>query len=321
MASPTSRLLDLLELLQSRPLTTGREIGDRLGVERRTVRRYIAALQNLGVPVEGQRGVGGGYRIRPGYRLPPLMFDGEEAVAVSLGLLAAPRLGIADDADATERALRKLHRVLPDAVRRRLEALEESISFTAAGTSGPFLGSDVALQLADAIHRRRRITMSYVSHDGRRSSRVVSPYGLVVHAGRWYLAAFDQGRDDLRSFRADRCSDVEIADGPLEDPPEGFDAVELVSRSFARVPRRWTADVVLALPFDQATARLPLTLAEVAPAGDRTRVRMRVDNLDWLAPLLAGLDCDFVVDEPEELRVAVRDFAARLRRRALASAP
>ena len=88
MASPTSRLLELLELLQTRPLTTGREIADRLGIDARTARRYIGVLQELGIPVEGQRGVGGGYRIRPGYRLPPLMLGDDEAVAVVLGLLA-----------------------------------------------------------------------------------------------------------------------------------------------------------------------------------------------------------------------------------------
>ena len=92
--TPTARLLELLELLQTQPLTTGTEIADRLGIDRRTVRRYVTALQDLGIPVEGQRGVGGGYRIRPGYRLPPLMLDDDEAVVVALGVIAAGRLGL-----------------------------------------------------------------------------------------------------------------------------------------------------------------------------------------------------------------------------------
>src|SRR5688500_6367365 len=112
MASPTSRLLELLELLQARPLTTGREISDLLGIDGRTVRRYIGVLQELGIPVEGQRGVGGGYRIRPGYRLPPLMLGDEEAVVVVLGLLAT-RGPSADGAEAVDRALAKINRVLP----------------------------------------------------------------------------------------------------------------------------------------------------------------------------------------------------------------
>ena len=130
MASPTSRLLELLELLQARPLTTGREIADRLGIDARTARRYIEVLQGLGIPVEGQRGVGGGYRIRPGYRLPPLMLGDEEAVAVVLGLLATRSAG-------TDGALAKIRRVLPTTLRRQVEALEESLGFTATTGAPP----------------------------------------------------------------------------------------------------------------------------------------------------------------------------------------
>src|SRR5918994_1801138 len=119
MASPTSRLLELLELLQAQPLTTGREIADRLGVDARTVRRYVGLLQRLGIPIEGQRGVGGGYRIRPGYRLPPLMLGDDEAVAVVLGLLAAR------GSAAVDGALAKINRVLPSTLRRQVEALED----------------------------------------------------------------------------------------------------------------------------------------------------------------------------------------------------
>src|SRR5438045_4119742 len=130
MSSPTSRLLELLEVLQSRPLVTGREMADRLEVDRRTVRRDIATLQRLGIPVEGERGVGGGYRLGPGFRLPPLMLSEDEATAIVLGLAATRRLGLGD-ADAVDGALLKIHRVLPDMLRRRVEALEAALSFTA----------------------------------------------------------------------------------------------------------------------------------------------------------------------------------------------
>ena len=316
MASPTARLLELLELLQSRPLTTGREICDRLGVDPRTARRYVHALEELGVPVEGQRGVGGGYRIRPGYRLPPLMLDDGEALAVSLGLLTARRLRLVADDDAAERALVKVHRVLPDLLRRRLEALETTVGFTGRGTSGAPIAGEEALLLADAIHRRRRLRLDYVSHEGARSERLLSPYGLVIHAGRWYLVAHDHGREDVRSFRADRCSAIAIADGALEPPPGGFDPVAVVRRSFARVPRRFAVSVVLDLPLDTAAARLPLTLAELSTAGGGTRLRTHVDSLDWLASVLAGLDCDFDVERPDDLTDALRRLADRLRRRA-----
>src|SRR5689334_12797618 len=99
MLAPASRLLELLELLQTRPKTTGTELADHLGVDTRTVRRYITALHDLGLPIEGQRGVGGGYRLRPGFRLPPLMLDDGEAVAVVLGLVSARQLTSTDTQD------------------------------------------------------------------------------------------------------------------------------------------------------------------------------------------------------------------------------
>src|SRR5438874_9238950 len=123
MPTPAARLLELLELLQTKPLTTGREIADRLAIDGRTVRRYVEALQELGIPVEGERGVGGGYRLRPGYRLPPLMLTDDEATAVTFGLLVAERQGLGS-ADA---ALAKIRRVLPQTLRRRVEALETGL--------------------------------------------------------------------------------------------------------------------------------------------------------------------------------------------------
>src|ERR687895_2749898 len=119
MLAPTARLLELLELLQARTLITGREISDRLAIDARTVRRYIVALQALGIPVEGQRGVGGGYRLRPGYRLPPLMLTDDEAVVVALGLVAARRFGLDTESAAADGALAKIHRVLHANLRRR----------------------------------------------------------------------------------------------------------------------------------------------------------------------------------------------------------
>ncbi len=307
MLEPSARLLDLLELLQARPLITGREIADRLEIDRRTVRRYVTALQELGIPVEGQRGVGGGYRMRPGFRLPPLMLTEDDAVAVVLGLLAAGRLG----ADV-EDALAKIHRVLPDALRRRVEALEATLAFTEAPPRAAPVRGDAALRLAEAIRRRRRLRAGYRTFAGEKSERELSPHGLVVHSGRWYLAAFDHGRDDLRTFRVDRMSRVAIAEEPAVAPPDGFDAVAEVSRSLARVPWNWEVEVLLALPLDEAAQRIPATLAELIEAEDGTLLRMRVGSLDWMAGVLAGLDCPFTIRRPDELRGSVRTLATRL---------
>jgi predicted DNA-binding transcriptional regulator YafY len=312
MASPTSRLLELLELLQARPLTTGREVADRLEVDARTVRRYIAVLQGLGIPVEGQRGVGGGYRIRPGYRLPPLMLDNEEAVAVVLGLLATRESG-RDGApeDAVAGALTKINRVLPSTLRRQVEALEETLDFTTSTGNAP-ADAALVLLLADAIRRRRRLHTAYRSFSGEESERELSPYGLVVHSGCWYVVAHDHKRDDLRTFRVDRMWRTTLAEGSFVPPADGFDPVAHLTRSLAGVPWRWQVEVLLDLPIDEAARRIPATLAELADDPDGTLLRTRVNSLDWMASVLAGLGCGFTIREPEELRASVRALAKRL---------
>jgi predicted DNA-binding transcriptional regulator YafY len=312
--APTARLFELLELLQTQPVTTGREIADRLTIDARTVRRYIARLQELGIPVEGQRGVGGGYRIRPGYRLPPLMLTDDEAIVVTLGTIAAARLGLSGSPDTVDGALAKIHRVLPHGLRRQVEALEATLDYTtAAARSAPApVAAELALLLGDAIRRRRRLRTSYRTFSGDESLRELSPHGLVVHSGRWYLAAWDHGREDLRTFRVDRMSRTALADETAADPPEGFDPVAHVSLSLARTPWDWEVEVLLHLPLDEATRRLPPTFAEFAEADGGTHVRMRVGSLDWMAAVLAGLECDFTILEPDELRASVRALAQRL---------
>jgi len=312
LATPTARLLELLELLQAQTLTTGTEISDRLRIDRRTVRRYVSALHELGIPIEGQRGVGGGYRIRPGYRLPPLMLDDDEAVVVALGVVAAARLGLAGSAESAEGALAKIHRVLPDALRRRVEALETTLDFTTAAPAGAPVAGETVLMLADAIRRRRRLRVAYRSFSGEATRRVLSPHGLVVHSARWYLAAFDHGRDDLRTFRVDRMRRAVIAKEAAVAPPDGFDAAAYIRQSLARTPWPHAVEVLLQLSLEEATQRLPATLAELAEEDGRTLLRMRVSSLDWMARILAGLDCSFTIREPEELRTSVRELADRL---------
>ena len=311
MASPTSRLLELLELLQTRPLTTGREIADRLGVDARTARRYVEVLQELGIPVEGQRGVGGGYRIRPGYRLPPLMLGDEEAVVVVLGLLATRGSGSDGSAEAVDGALAKINRVLPTTLRRQVEALEETLGFTTTRGAAPADAAAVLL-LADGIRRRRRVHTAYRTFDGDESERELSPHGLVVHKGRWYLAARDHMRDDMRTFRVDRMSRTTLTETAALPPADGFDAVEHVTRSLARVPWKWEVEVLLDLPADDAARRIPATLAELVDDPEGTLLRMRVDSLDWMATVLAGLGCGFAIRRPEELRASVRALAKQL---------
>jgi predicted DNA-binding transcriptional regulator YafY len=314
MAATTSRLLQLLELLQDQPVTTGSQIAERLAVDRRTVRRYITALQQLGIPVEGERGAGGGYRMRPGYRLPPLMLTGDEAVIIVLGLLGARRLRL----DGADRALAKISRVLPGPLRSRVEALQAAVGYTAAdglGTAaapGAVTAAEPMLVLAEAIGRRRRIQAGYQSAAGQLTARDLSPHGLVSHSGFWYLAAHDHARRALRTFRVDRMRHVTVTDRPAAAVPAGFDAVTYVSRSLARLPYPWEVEVLLDAPLSLVARQLPATMAELTTAADGTRLVMRVTSLDWMASVLAGLDCGFTIRRPDELRASVRALAGRL---------
>ena len=312
MPGSTSRLLDVLEALEGRSLVTGAQLAERLGVDRRTVRRYVTALEQLGFPVEGERGVGGGYRLRPGFRLPPLMLTDDEATVVVLGLLAAGRLGLDSSTPARDGALAKIHRVLPEELRRRVEALEETLSFTAPAVSGSAVPGDVALDLAGAIRRGRRVAIRYRAFDGAETERTLSPYGVVIHSGRWYLAAYDHGRRALRTFRVDRILDLEVLAAATRAAPNEFAAVEHVRLSLARIPWPWEIEVWLGLPLEDARRRLPTTVAELTSSGDGTTVVMRVDSLDWAAGVLAGLGCAFTMVRPDELRASLHELAARL---------
>jgi predicted DNA-binding transcriptional regulator YafY len=240
------------------------------------------------------------------------MLSGDVAVVVVLGLIAARRQGLASEEASVDGALEKLHRVLPDPLRRRVEALEATLGFTTAPRAGAPVASDTVLLLAEAVRRGIRVRTGYRAFSGERTRRELSPYGLVVHAGRWYLAAHDHLRDDLRTLRIDRMTGTRSTAEAAQPAPEGFDPVQYVSRSLAGVPWGWQVEVHLDLPIASAAYRVPSALAELEAEDGGTRLRMRVDSLDWMAGVLAGLGCAFTIRTPDELRRSVAELAGRL---------
>src|SRR5215831_2888488 len=186
MYDPIMRVLTVLEILQAREHVSGAELANRLEVNPRTVQRYVARLQDLCIPVESTRGVGGAYRLKAGFRLPPMMFTDEEAFALTLGLRALRHLGLAAFAPATEGAAAKLGRVLPDPVRDSAHTVEEVVALE----PGPWVISASAeslIRVCTAVRTRCRVTFHYESHDRKLSRREVDPYGIVHMDGRWYL--------------------------------------------------------------------------------------------------------------------------------------
>ncbi|WP_435243072.1 helix-turn-helix transcriptional regulator [Streptomyces cucumeris] len=330
MSRPTGRVLTLLELLQSGGTRTMAELADRLGVDGRTVRRYVDQLIDLDVPVEAVRGRYGGYRLAPGYRVPPLMLSDDEALAVLLGLVAGRRTGLmTTTATASETAAAKIRRVLPERLARRLATVLESLAFTEP--SGEFATPDagVLLTIADAVRHRRPVSIRYTDRDGRRSDRTLHPYGLVAHSGRWYVTGTDPGieEDEDRTFRLDRITDARTLPGSFE-APAGVDPAQRVLSGFATAAYRHEVTLRIHGTVEQIRARFPAGVASVedpasapgtVPATERWRhVELRAERLDWLPPLLAALDRPFIIERPDELRDLVIAFADRLATRARA---
>jgi predicted DNA-binding transcriptional regulator YafY len=331
MPRPTARVLTLLELLQSGGTRTVAELADRLGVDGRTVRRYVNQLLDLDVPVESVRGRYGGYRLGPGYRLPPLMLSDDEAVAVLLGLVAGRRAGLAPaDRAASETASAKIRRVLPRHLADRLDTLLAALDFTDRRPGGSDReprdsdapDAEVLLALADAVRHRRPVSIRYTDRDGRRTERTLHAYGIVAHGdgGRWYVTGQDAALGEDRTFRLDRVADVRTLPGSFEAPADsGDDAAERVLSGFAAAEYRYEVTLRVQGTAEQVRARLPASVARIEQDGERgsgpggwVRVEMRVERLDWLPGVLGALDRPFVIERPAELRVLVAEFAARL---------
>ena len=320
VTKPTARVLALLEILQFGDTWTVRELADRLEVDERTLRRYVTHLTDLDVPVRSLRGRYGGYRLAPGFRLPPLMFTDDEAVAVLFGLITARRTAPATvPAASSDSALAKLRRVSPEPLGRRLDALLAAADFTAPATgSAGHTGIDSAaaqslLLFAEAAGTGQPVALDYSDRHGRDSNRVVHPYGLVVHSGRWYVVAADPTDGRVRNFRLDRITAPTLRQGTFE-VPAGFDAGRHVVDNLIDAPRRFTVSVCVHASAEQVRARIPSGLALVEEADRPGWVRMRVhaERLDWIPALLAGLDHPFIVEEPAALRDRVRTLARQL---------
>ncbi|MEU0568138.1 YafY family protein [Nonomuraea sp. NPDC005983] len=322
MPRPTGRVLTLLELLQSGGTRTVAELADRLGVEGRTVRRYVDQLIDLDVPVESVRGRYGGYRLAPGYRLPPLMLSDDEALAVLLGLVAGRRAGLmTTEHTASETASAKIRRVLPKHIARRLDTLLEALAFT--DQPGEFATPDagVLLTIADAVRHRRPVSIRYTDRDGRRSERTLHAYGIVAHSGRWYVTGKDAQIGEDRTFRLDRIADARTLPGSFE-APVGPGPAQRVLSGFATAEYQHKVTLRIYGTVEQIRAHLPASVArleerEPAAGQDRAaerwlRVELRAERLDWLPPVLASLDRPFVIERPDELRDLVTALADRL---------
>lgn len=314
MLETSARLLKLLSLLESRREWTGGELAERTGVTVRTVRRDMDKLRSLGYPVNASLGVAGGYQLGAGAKLPPLLLDDDEAIAVAVGLRTAAGGTVAGIAETSLRALAKLEQVLPTRLRHRVNSLHEMTVSLSGGA--PTVESEVLSAVATACRDHQRLRFDYRDKAGTSTVRSAEPHRLVHTGRRWYLVAWDLDRDDWRTFRADRMS-PRIPTGPRFTPRElsDEDVARLTSMSISTSVYRVQGRFVLQAPAADVQEVVPPTAGVVEPIDDHTcRLIVGSPSLEQLAVWVALLGFEFTIEEPAALYDMMGPIAARLDR-------
>jgi predicted DNA-binding transcriptional regulator YafY len=320
MSETSSRLLELLSLLQARRDWRGEELAARLEVSARTIRRDVERLRRLGYPVESLSGSAGGYRLRAGSAMPPLLLDDEEAIAIAVGLRTAARASVRGIEETAVRALVKLEQVLPSHLRRRVQTLGAATVVLPA--PGPTVDPQHLTVIAAACRDRERLRFGYKRRDGATSRREVEPHSLLNRGQRWYLVAWDRKREDWRTFRMDRLtrpSPAGVRFAPRALPAR--DAAAYVQQSISAAPSRYEAVLTLHAAAREVAERVPRQWGAVQPLDARTcRFTAGDDDLRWLALRIAMLDVEFEVHAPPELVEHLQSLSGRLARAAARAA-
>jgi predicted DNA-binding transcriptional regulator YafY len=308
-----ARLLQLLSLLQTPREWPGGELAGRLGVSRRTVRRDIDRLRELGYPVQATKGSDGGYRLVAGKAMPPLVLDDEEAVAIAVGLRAGAGHAVEGVDEASVRALAKLEQVLPSRLRHRVSTLQAATTPLTSG-DGASIAPETLTVMASTVAGQERLRFAYRAKDGTESRRLTEPYRLVSTGRRWYLVAYDLEREDWRTFRVDRVREP-FATGARFTPrevPKG-DAAEYLRQSIQRRQETYEFEVAFAESAEFVAGRLPAWFGQPVAQEHGCSLRgVTGDPVEWLAVRLAMVGCEFSVRAPGELVECVRALGGRL---------
>jgi predicted DNA-binding transcriptional regulator YafY len=309
MAETTQRVLHLLGLLQQRPVWTGPELAERLGVTTRSIRRDVERLRALGYPVHATQGAGGGHQLGRGRGLPPLLLDDAEAVAVAVSLRMAAGGTVSGASEAALRTLAKLDQVMPPKLRSEVRALHAATQTLDAGL--PTVDGDALLHLARAVRDTVRVRFDYESRDQTPSTRTVEPAGLVATGRRWYLMAYDVDRDDWRTFRLDRMTRVAPTTWRFRER-EHEDPAAYVQRAVASAAYRFQARIVVHAPTVEVAERTSVRSVVLTAIDDHTTLlEAGAETLYGLAFHLSFLGWEFEVQEPAELRTALAEMGGR----------
>lgn len=270
MYNPTTRLLSLLELLQMAPHVAGPELAAQLGVDVRTVRHYVTILQDAGIPIVSTTGRTGGYALRPGFKLPPLMFSDDEASAVTLGLLLVQHAGLAGSMVAATTALGKVERVLPTSVRERVQAFQSVLVLDLAPDEQR-VAQTLLRVLSTAAQQNQQVQIQYAT-SGQVSERVLDPYTVLYHRSRWYVIGYCHLRQAIRSFRLDRIGQALVLERRFIRPANLSGRASLADLLNSG-PALWDVDVLIMLALDEARQHIPPALARLEPQGPSTRMQ------------------------------------------------
>ncbi|MEL6404376.1 MAG: YafY family protein [Chloroflexota bacterium] len=313
MYSPTARLLAVLELLQSNKRMSGAEMARRLEVNVRTIRRYITTLQDMGIPIEGERGPLGAYELQRGHRLPPLLYTEEEAVALALGLIVLQVFDFPVNAVSVEGALAKTERVIPEDAFQRVQSLRKAITFNQSAYTihaPSLLNNEFVVKLSSAIHEKQSVHLSYRSWQGKQTERAVDPYALVYNEGYWYMVGYCHLRDDLRTFRLDRIHEV-IALADKFEQVSDINPLEHVLKSIALSPNVYSVEIILYTSLQEAKSVFSLTDGILEEVQDRVILRRNTAELEWLAYTLLYAPFRVQVNHPPELRQKLVDLSKK----------
>lgn len=313
MSDTAARLLALLSLLQSRPDWNSTELAARLGVSTRTIRSDIERLRALDYPVDATRGSTGGYRLGAGGKLPPLLLDDDEAVAMAIGLRAAT--GIAGVEESSGRALAKLEQVLPSRLRPTVEALATVIDRAPenTGTDAPDPEVDPAVLAAIAAAIR---DVEWFRFDDRGAPRLVEPYRMLSWQRRWYLVGRDPSSGEWGTFRVDWIEPRMPTRRRFSPVPlPGGDYTAFAMRSIAMSGWNVHARLRIAAPAESVLARINPAVGVVEAVSEGASVLVTgADSLDTVAAYIGMLGMDFTVESPAELVPLLRTLAERYAR-------
>ena len=310
--STGARMLQLLSLLQTHRYWSGQELADRLEVSERTLRRDIERVRDLGYPVDAVRGVAGGYQLRAGGSLPPLLLTDEEAVAIAVGLRTAASGAVQGLEETAVQSLTKVLALMPPRLRRQMDALADQT--VPAPLRGPTIDAAVLTTLAQGCRDDEIVEFGYTTRASASETRQVEPHRLVSLGQRWYLVGYDRRRDDWRTYRVDRISAVTLTGRRFTGHElPAADALEFVRAGIKQIPRRYDVKVLVRAPLADVAAVVG-RWAELSETADGTTMTMPTDDLFWPLAVLATLEADFEVESPDELRDQVASVSRRFAR-------